>query len=788
MSGEPSLNHRLNRLNYHDLLRLVGARLVAQGQRLVDAGLVTALRTEEHDILRGRVREKQGQPSTLVRLRLPAGHPALECVLEILEPASATGLTVLTHFEAALLLAWVQQHNPVFQGIAISSTSGVYEVDMTARHPPSTQSDWLHAFAEVPPDALWRGIRGPYGTLPALLMQQRVADVRRVARRLGLRSTKESKETLLPQMVSPLRQPETVQAAVVSLSPLQRTMFTLFILRDSGMSPYASNEAVQRLQLVDTTEGVPGITISVSEALKNLQTVGLVFADDPSRDYVAEHQVPLEIASFYRPDLADLPHGLARVEPAPAPAPAPPDLLATLRGLVMALRARTWPVPPLPNAHELQERLTALRGWHNDPEELSGLQQAKSDLWRWQYDQTIRLKICPPPPLLPANDLTTLAHETGSTPGMVQILLRLLETLRLLRADPPHLTLSGQIDSLLLYPVEEQRRLLTTTWAWMTNWSEIHELEDLRLERSMYGTSGMRSDQLYATLAAARRFLLRLLRLLDPDCWYCVADVIDLVRAIHPRFLLEQQGVLLGPGDRDAWWLRPENGRKLDPTKKRDWQQGEARLLQHLLSGPLTWLGMLELGGQSSEYLRLTPAGAYVLGLRDQYARTESGRVLQIQAEPDTATVTVRLALADAVPQVLHTLEQIAQAAGLNQGTLVYTITPQQLRDGLMHGQTVEQVQAFMREHAREPQPDAALALLEKWGSGFGQATIYTRLALIELADDLLLPELLRSTRLKHAILEQLTPRLLLVDPTAADALFDELVAKGYTPRRMRAL
>ncbi|MFP4436245.1 MAG: helicase-associated domain-containing protein [Chloroflexaceae bacterium] len=785
MSGEQGLNRRLNRLNRHDLLRLVGSRLLAQGQRLVDGGLVTALRVEDN-ILRGRVREKQGRQSTLVRLRLPAGHPALESTLEILEPAFSDGLTVLTHFEAALLLAWVQQHNPAFQGIAISSTSGVSEVDMTAQHPPSTQPDWLHAFAEVPPDALWRGMRGPYGTLPALLLQQRVADMRRIAKRLGIRSTKESKETLLPQMVPLLCRPETVQSAVAGLSPLQRTMLALFILRDSGMPPYTANEVAQRLQLIDNPEGMPGITISVSEALKSLQTAGLVFADDPSHDYAADHQVPLEIAGLYLPDLADLPHGLAWVEPEPTPAPAPPDLLATLRGLVMALRARTWPVPPLPNAHDLQERLAALRGWHNDAEELEQLQQAKSDLWRWQYDQSIRLTVCPPPALLSTNDLTTLAHETGSTPGMVHLLLRLLEALRVLRADPPHLTLAASIDSLLLRPVEEQRRLLTTTWAWMINWSEIHDLEDLRLERGMYHTSGMRSDQLYAELAAARRFLLRLLRLLDPDRWYRVADVIALVQSIHPRFLLEQQSVPLGPDNRDAWWLRPDNGRKLDPTKKRDWKQGEARLLQHLLTGPLAWLGMLELGGTSSDYLRLTPTGAYLLGLRDAYLREESGRILQIQAEPDAARVTVRLALADAVPQVLHTLEQIAQAAGLDQGTLVYTITPQQLRDGLMHGQTVEQVQAFMREHAREPQPDAALALLKKWGSGFGQATIYTRLALIELADDLLLPELLRSTRLEHAILEQLTPRLLLVDPAAADALFDELVAKGYTPRRMR--
>jgi hypothetical protein len=57
--------------------------------------------------------------------------------------------------------------------------------------------------------------------------------------------------------------------------------------------------------------------------------------------------------------------------------------------------------------------------------------------------------------------------------------------------------------------------------------------------------------------------------------------------------------------------------------------------------------------------------------------------------------------------------------------------------------------------------------------------------ALIELSDDLLLPELLRATRLDAALLEQLSPRLLVVDPAHADKLFMELMAKGYTPRRI---
>ena len=44
------------------------------------------------------------------------------------------------------------------------------------------------------------------------------------------------------------------------------------------------------------------------------------------------------------------------------------------------------------------------------------------------------------------------------------------------------------------------------------------------------------------------------------------------------------------------------------------------------------------------------------------------------------------------------------------------------------------------------------------------------------------------NQRLRAALIDQLSPTLLLIDPARADALWAELVAKGYTPRRARGL
>ncbi len=785
MSGDRPPNSRLAKLNQLDVYDLIGKRLVDQTWRFIENALVTAMHAEG-DMLRGRVRDKPGLPATVVRLRLPDGHPALAFTLEVVEPVAADGTGIFTLFEAALLQNWAYSRQGMRTAVAISE-SGIRELDLTSQTASALAPAWLDAFDQVAPDALWQGMRGPGANLPTLVSYQRVVEVRRLAKRLGIRSSKESKETLLPQIIPELGKTETMQAAIDSLSAYQRAVLALFILRDSGMPPYALNEAAIQLKLVPAAsdDQMPRLAPEISAALHTLKTAALILPDDPSHEYAARHEVPLEVAACYRPTISNLLPTATTPAEAVHLTPTPPELLATLRGLVMALRASSWQAPAPPPRSGIEQTLTMLSAWHNDAQEVEQVYAQKKDPWRWQYDQNITLTICPPPPLLNDADITTLADATGSTPTVIRFLLRLLEALGVLSARPPQLHLSVRIDSLLLRPVHEQRRLLATTWAYMTNWSELHDLDALAIRRNVLATSVLRPDQLYAELAAVRRFLLRMVRMLDPERWYRVDELIALVKAVHRRLVFEQRTLQSTVEHSVSWWLNRKNGRRLDPLKDRDWQDGEAVLIHYLLTGPLCWLGMLEAGGSRAEYIRLTPVGAYLLGLREQVERHASGQTLSICVDPAMAQITVRLALADATPTVLQTLEQVTQAAGIENGTLVYHMTPRTLRDGLLRGQTVADLQEFVRQHAQPPLPDTIPTLLEQWGDSFGHAHIYTNMALIELADDLLLPELLRATRLQGVVLEQLSPRLLLVDPSAATALFDELAAKGYTPRRI---
>jgi hypothetical protein len=767
-------NRRLRRLNRHDVLDLAGERLELHAQRLVNNRLVTAIHAEG-DILRGRVREKPGLTATAVKLRLPDGHPALTWALEQIDPVPAAAVPVFTHLEAALLLEWSQKQQPLTR-VIMTGTSGM------VLHPedePDNLEPTLAAFNLVSADALWQGMRGPCATLAALLMQQRIPDVRRIAKHLGLSSTKESKETLIPQITPRLLQPERIRSAIERLSPLQRGLLTILSLYDHGMSQPILMATAQQLKLVQTTA-------TANEALTGLRQTGMIFCEDPAHDYSAPQQLPLELTTYYHPRLSDLPDPPRPVNQVVPVAATQPDLLATLRGLVLLLRTQPRPTPAISELHSIEQSIPSLIGWHNDPKELDQLARQTRNLWNIQYDNRTHLTIRPPLPLLAEHDLTNLAQALGSSPDAIHLLLRLLDELALLEQHQPVLTPTNQVDHLLGYPVETQRRLLATTWAYMTGWSEIHDLSDLQLRRTIGIGMVLRPDQLYAELAATRRFVLRILRMLEPEQWYPIKQLLDLVQTMHPRFLFEQRQNRNAMMGHPSWWLTRGNAKQpLKPDQDPDWQHAEARLLRYILIGPLRWLGLLEAGGARSEYIRLTPEGAFVLGLREHIAYAEPAPNLQVDVEPDGATITVHIALSAATPAILHALERVGQTHGLEQRSLVFGITARTLRDGMLRGETVANLHTFLQRYSANPLPDGVQRLLEGWGAGFGQATIYTGMALIELADDILLPELQRNTRLSQAILEQLSPRLLLIDPARADDLFNELVAKGYTPRRI---
>jgi hypothetical protein len=128
-------------------------------------------------------------------------------------------------------------------------------------------------------------------------------------------------------------------------------------------------------------------------------------------------------------------------------------------------------------------------------------------------------------------------------------------------------------------------------------------------------------------------------------------------------------------------------------------------------------------------------------------------------------------------------LTAICRALGQPAGKpFTYRLTNESIERALLAGFAPPAIAAEF-EGANIPLPMATLARIEQAAGRIGRVRVYEELTLIELADDYALKELLAGTSLKKHLVCQLSPRLAVIEPEAADALAKELVEKGYTPR-----
>ncbi len=772
--GNPITPH-LEALNEEDLHDLLGEYLFDRARKILNNSDVRMARVS-YDTLRGSVSRSQGGTYSMwVRLPYPAISPLLR-----LKAHCSCGQEPLCEHVGALLFLWVVARSSFSDG----------KPEATVQH---------SALPTVGGDALWRGLRGPSTSLSILLAQQKVGDVRRVARNLGFKSSGVDKETLIEEIVPLLRNADYIQQKIASLSPIQHRLLDMVMLRQTGILPAQVEEALKHLG--DDLESARAF-----EVMKVLNNAGLVQQENTmaSMPGLPLWQVPLEILPHYQPVIPEtqlikpplpLEEKYAASQDKPAAQQIP--LLSLLRGLFITMQQRVLSQAPLPKTSDIEFKLKGLYGWHNDPNEVEKLDKKQRQQRRGYYgyygpemyiDQETHLRMMPPPPLVSEKTLHQLSQEMGGNSDIILFILRLLESAGLLEVEGQHVSLVKGASELLMLPAAEQIRLLATAWAWLATWNELHELEGVFIRRHLFQTMELRPDQIYAEMAAARRLVLRVLRTLEADRVYRVQDILNVLWRIHPRMLYEQRAKWSTYKQPARWWLTSASGRYLDSMVLKDWYKAEAGFVRQILRTSLSWLGMVvwqDGKNESQETIRITPLGAYLLGISEQYEEPASSPTLQVYAEAEKQQLTVQVTLKNADANVLAKLDTFMKFSRLEQGIMVYTCNARDMRDALSRGRAGDTILTFLQNHSAKPLTEDAVRMLEQWIEHFGEATLYRDVALLELTDDVLLPELLRATRLKDAVLDQLSPRLLVVDPAHRETLYNELVAKGYTPRRL---
>jgi len=449
-----------------------------------------------------------------------------------------------------------------------------------------------------------------------------------------------------------------------------------------------------------------------ANATEALYYRGLIFQ---SFHRVDEHVVEV----FY------IPHDVLPLLPPPPPSPAPPTL-PTLSPPAQHRSAATALVEDVFSLLVYVYRQTVL---------LEGDDQPTA-----AHHKAIRALLMP---LLPAES------PYGSEDDRLTFLLHLCRTAGLVTRHQNHLVLRREkVRHWLQSSPAERFATLQAAWRDDATWHDLRHVSTLKLP-----SPDWHSDPL-----PARRIVLRMLAQCPPETWHRIDDLIAAIKAYEPDFQRPD-------GDYSVWYLHDRDGRPLLGFEH--WDEVEGALIRHLVTQPLYWLGVVDLGWEAANgpptTFCVTRRAAALLG---QAPLQEEAVAPDVPAFVIGEDFTVRVAPHAGLYERFH-LARFATLVRREDSVAIYRLAPEGVRQMVRQGVRAEQMVRFLMLISGGHVPGHVLETLRRWCRG---TTAYLeRAVVLHLADAAQLAQLRRDPVARAWLGKQIGPSSVLV-PVAYEA------------------
>jgi hypothetical protein len=293
-------------------------------------------------------------------------------------------------------------------------------------------------------------------------------------------------------------------------------------------------------------------------------------------------------------------------------------------------------------------------------------------------------------------------------------------------------------------------------------WLRSETINDLRSIPGLTFEGEWQNDPL-----RARQAILDFLSAINPAKWWCLPAFVADVRQRHPDF--QRPG-----GDYDTWFIRPE-GSEQYLRGFEHWDQVEGALIRYLITGPLHWLGVLEIAapaeGKDATAFRYSAwAQALLAGMLPEGLRLEDEKL-----KPGSGA---RLRVPRLVPRAVR--YQIARFCEWEQDqpdAYRYRLTPSSLARARQQGLTVAHLLALLRRSA-DVLPPTLVKALERWEQHGAEATL-EQVTVLRLSSPELL-QALRTSRAARFLGDPLGPTVVIVKPGAGEKVLAVLAEMGY--------
>ena len=293
-------------------------------------------------------------------------------------------------------------------------------------------------------------------------------------------------------------------------------------------------------------------------------------------------------------------------------------------------------------------------------------------------------------------------------------------------------------------------------------WLRSPDFNELRLLPGLSAEGDWTNDPL-----RARQAVVGFVMAAPVEVWWSLPAFVSAVRQAHPDF--QRQA-----GDYDSWFLREEaSGEFLRGFAH--WDEVDGALLRYIITGPLHWLGILDLaapadGAPPSAFRRSRWSASLVGGRAPEGMAEENER---ITLRSDARIYVPRLAPRAARYQIARFCAWESGRADVYQ----YRLSPSALERARQQGLRTGQMLALLRRHAASL-PPSLLKALERWDEHGSEARL-EQVTILRLSS----PELLQSLRASRAarfLGDPLGPTVVVVRPGMGEKVLAVLAEMGY--------
>ena len=302
-------------------------------------------------------------------------------------------------------------------------------------------------------------------------------------------------------------------------------------------------------------------------------------------------------------------------------------------------------------------------------------------------------------------------------------------------------------------PAHEQAATLAETWRDDPTWNDLWHVPSLNPD----DTGSWQNDPL-----RARHSVLRYLTSCIPGEWVAVSSLTTAIKGADPDFQRPN-------GDYGAWYIRDAaSGEYLSGFES--WDKVEGALIHYILTGPLAWLGLVDLGsdreGGEPTAFRLSAKGLVFFEVGNPDVEEETAPSLTVR--PDL-TVLVPASQRYERFQLSRIADWIRTA-----DPYVYRLTPSSLNRARKQAISVQKAIEFLEQAAEVELSRSARMALDRYHRRGAEVRLEQGV-LLRVEDEHLLEQLVTSPGTRRFVRE-------VVGPTTA------LIARGEWAQLVRAL